>query len=49
MAKVDYESMMEQLRLQRYKDIANYNNVVSLGIDAMWKQLCDKIDSESAA
>ncbi len=46
MSKIDYESMMEQLRLQRYKDIASYNNVVSLGIDTMWKQLCDKIDSK---
>ena len=45
MSKLDYKSAMQQLRLQRYKDIANYNKVVGLGIETMWKQLCEKVDS----
>lgn len=44
MAKLSSESIMEMLRIQRYKDIANYDKVVTRGIDAMWKDLCDKVE-----
>ena len=47
MSKITYEEMMQQLRIQRYQEIANYDKVVSLGIDAMWRELCDKIDDPS--
>lgn len=43
MATLDYQSVMESLRKQRYIEIANYDKVVKLGIDAMWKELCDKV------
>ena len=43
MAIIDYETMKQQLRLQRYKDIAEYDKVVDHGINEMWKELCDKV------
>lgn len=43
MAKISYEKMMQLLRIQRYKEIANYDEVINLGINAMWKNLCDKV------
>lgn len=45
MAIVDYESMMEMLRIQRYKNIANYDKVIDLGVDAMWRELSAQITS----
>ena len=44
MAKISYEEMMHMLRIQRYQEIANYDKVIHLGIDAMWRELCDKVD-----
>lgn len=45
MSKVTYEEMKKMLRIQRYKEIADYNKVISLGTNTMWKELCDKISS----
>ena len=44
MSKISYEEMMQQLRIQRYQEIANYDKVIHLGIDAMWRELCEKVD-----
>lgn len=44
MSSLDYQVAMELLRKQRYEDIANYDMVVKLGIDAMWKELCEKAE-----
>lgn len=44
MANIDYQTMMEMLRIQRYKDIANYDKVVTRGIDEMWKDLCNQVE-----
>ena len=43
MAKIDFETMKKMLRIQRYKEIADYENVINLGIDAMWKELCARV------
>ena len=45
MTKISYEEMNRLLRLQRYKEISKYSDVVKLGIDTMWKELCDRVDS----
>ena len=45
MARIDFESVKQELRKKRYKDISNYDKVIELGVDAMWKDLCSKIDS----
>ena len=45
MSSLDYQVAMELLRKQRYEDIANYDMVVKLGIDAMWKELCEKAEA----
>lgn len=45
MSKINFESVMQEIRIKRYKDIANYNTVIDLGIDAMWKELCSQINS----
>lgn len=44
MANTNYPTMMEQLRIQRYQDIANYDKVVRVGISTMWKELCDQLE-----
>ena len=43
MSKINYEAMMKMLRIQRYREIAQYDKVINLGINAMWKDLCDKV------
>lgn len=43
MSKFNYESMMQMLRIQRYKEFENYEKVIKLGINTMWKELCDTI------
>lgn len=43
MSKISYESMMQMLRIQRYKEMANYDKVINIGIDTMWKNLCESI------
>lgn len=43
MSDISYENMMQMLRIERYKEIANYDKVIKLGINAMWKELCDKV------
>lgn len=43
MSRINYQSMMQMLRIQRYEDIANYDKVVELGIKSMWGDLCGKI------
>ena len=45
MSKIDYKAAMQELRMQRYKDIADYSKVVELGVETMWQQLCDQVDS----
>ena len=45
MAKISCDSMMQMLRIQRYREIANYDKVIDLGIDTMWKGLCEKVKS----
>ena len=45
MSKISYEEMMKILRIDRYKKIAKYNDVVSRGVDVMWKELCDQVTS----
>lgn len=45
MSSLDYQVAMELLRKQRYEDIASYDMVVKLGIDAMWKELCEKAEA----
>jgi hypothetical protein len=47
MSQSNYETMMKMLRIEKYKEVANYDKVISLGIDAMWKDLCDRIDDPS--
>ena len=43
MQKINYESMMHALRIQRYREFANYDRVVNLGIQSMWKELCANV------
>jgi len=43
MSKISYDLMMQMLRIQRYKEIANYDKVIDLGIGSMWKDLCSKV------
>ena len=43
MSKITYDEMMQMLRIQRYKEIANYDKVIDLGIDAMWKGLSAQV------
>ena len=44
MSRISFESVMQDLRVKRYKDIANYDKVIELGVDAMWKDLCSQIN-----
>ena len=46
MAKISYKKMKQMLRIDRYKEIAKYNEVIELGIDAMWGKLCSKVGDE---
>ena len=46
MSQISYQQMMQMLRIQRYKEIANYDQVINLGINAMWKELCAKVDGD---
>lgn len=43
MSKIDYKKMMQMLRIQRYQEIADYDKVVGLGVESMWRELCEKI------
>ena len=45
MAKLDYKTAMQELRIQRYKEMLNYDKVVDLGIESMWKELCAQVTS----
>lgn len=45
MAKLDYKTVMEELRIQRYKEMLNYDKVVDLGVESMWKELCAQVTS----
>ncbi len=40
MSQISYELMMQMLRKKRYSDIAKYDKVVDLGVEAMWKDMC---------
>ena len=31
------------LRVEKYKEVANYDKVINRGIDAMWKDFCDRV------
>lgn len=44
MANTNYPTMLEQLRIQRYQDIATYDKVVRVGISTMWKELCAQLE-----
>jgi hypothetical protein len=46
MAKLDYKTVMEELRIQRYKEMLNYDKVVDLGVESMWKELCAQVTSQ---
>lgn len=43
MAKISYEVMKKMLRIERYREIAKYDEVVDRGVDAMWGDLCKNI------
>ena len=43
MAKISYEKMQQMLRIERYRQMSNYDKVVDLGVKSMWKDLCDKV------
>ena len=43
MAEIKFEEMMQQLRIQRYQEIAKYDQVIDLGIETMWNKLCSQI------
>ncbi len=43
MAKLSYETVAKMLRIQKYKEIANYDKVVDLGINTMWRDLCSQV------
>lgn len=43
MAQIGYREMMESLRIQRYREIAKYDKVVDLGVNAMWEDLCSRV------
>ena len=43
MSKISYESMMQALRIEKYREFEKYDKVVNLGINAMWKELCDNV------
>lgn len=43
MSKISYENMKQMLRIDRYKQFAQYDKVVNLGIDAMWRDLSSQI------
>ena len=43
MSKINYETMQQLLRIERYQQIANYDKVVDTGINTMWKELCDQV------
>jgi len=45
MSKISYEQMMQVLRKKRYEKIADYDKVVNLGIESMWKDLCAQVTS----
>ena len=42
MSQIDYKAMMKALRIEKYKNITNYDKVIDLGINAMWTELCSK-------
>ena len=44
MAKMDYKEAMRMLRIQKYKEIENYDKVVELGISSMWNELCSQVE-----
>ena len=43
MSTISYASMMQMLRIKKYREIANYDKVVDLGVNAMWNDLCAKV------
>ena len=43
MTEFTYDMMKQMLRIERYNEIANYDKVVDLGINAMWKELSSKV------
>ena len=43
MSKISYEEMKNALRIQRYKEIAEYDKVIKRGTDSMWQELCAKV------
>ena len=46
MAKITYKNMLQLLRLQKYEKFLNYDKVIDIGIDTMWKDLCKDIPKD---
>ena len=44
MAQIDYETAMEMIRIQRYREISTYDKVVNVGVETMWRELCAKAE-----
>lgn len=45
MSNLTYEEIMNSIKIQKYKDFLDYDKIVDLGINAMWKDLCSQIKS----
>ena len=43
MSNISYQSMMQMIRIDRYREIAKYDKVIDLGIKSMWRDLCSKV------
>ena len=47
MTQLNYREIQKALRIEKYKNIANYDKVVDLGINAMWEDLCEKVHGQN--
>ena len=47
MAQTDYEKIKKALLVEKYRDVADFDEVINRGIGAMWKDLCDKVAGSS--
>ena len=45
MKNINYASIKQELRIQNYKNISNFDNIVKLGIDTYWNELCSQINT----
>ena len=44
MTKISYEEMKQILRIQKYKEIANYDKVVETGVNTIWQNMCAELN-----